>query len=168
MPNTSHSSNGSVPERSDDQQQCLLEQITTLFEHKITFNQFLGFKIERLDPEPVRMSFTMRPEFVGHFLYGQLHGGVISSALDVAGGLSIMMGITRFYGGESPDLVLKRFAQLATIDLRVDYLRQGVGEQFFAEASVVRLGKRVGVCSMQLKNEKEILIATGNASYIVS
>jgi uncharacterized protein (TIGR00369 family) len=168
MPNKSHPYQSSDPVRSEDQQQYLLEQVTTLFEQKITFNDFLGFKMEQLDSEPVRISFIMRPEFVGHFLYGRLHGGVISSVLDVAGGLSIMMGITRLYGSESADLVLRRFAQLATIDLRVDYLRQGIGEQFFAEATVVRLGKRVGVCSMQLKNEKDILIATGNASYIVS
>ena len=168
MPNKSYPYQSSDPGRTDDQQQYLLEQVITLFEHKITFNEFLGFKIERLDPEPVRISFIMRPEFVGHFSYGRLHGGVISSVLDVVGGLSIMMGITRFHGNESADSVLKRFAQLATIDLRVDYLRQGIGEKFFAEATVVRLGKRVGVSSMQLKNEKDILIATGNASYIVS
>lgn len=158
----------SVPKRSAEQQQHLLDQITTLFENKITFNQFLGFKVERLDPEPICIRFAMRPELIGHFLYGRLHGGVISSVLDVAGGLSIMMGMARFHGSENPDLILQRFAQLATIDLRIDYLRQGIGEMFFAEASVVRLGKRVGVCSMRLVNEKDILIATGNASYIVS
>jgi len=168
MPDTSQPSPGSLPVRSDDQQQAMLAQITTLFEHKITFNEFLGFNIERLEPEPVRISFMMRPELVGHFLYGRLHGGVISSVLDVAGGLSIMMAISRFYDAESADAVIKRFAQLATIDLRVDYLRQGIGERFIAEASVVRLGKRVGACSMQLKNEKGTLIATGNANYIVS
>lgn len=168
MTDTPPANQGSEPNRSDDQQQYLLQQVVTLFERKISFNEFLGFKIERLEPAPVCISFTMRPELVGHFLYGRLHGGVISSVLDVAGGLSIMMGITQLYRSESADQVLNRFAQLATIDLRVDYLRQGIGKRFFAEASVVRLGRRVGVCSMQLKNEKDILIATGNASFIVS
>ena len=168
MTDTNSIAQDSAIKRPADQQQYLLEQITILFEHKITFNEFLGFEIERLDPEPVRIRFAMRPELVGHFLYGRLHGGVISSVLDVAGGLSIMMGLAHFHESESADLVLQRFAQLATIDLRVDYLRQGLGEKFFAEASVVRLGKRVGVCSMRLLNEKDTLIATGNASYIVS
>ncbi|MFK7854658.1 MAG: thioesterase family protein [Granulosicoccus sp.] len=168
MTNASQNPPASTPQRSADQQKLLLELVTTLFERKITFNEFLGFKIDSIDKEPVRISFVMRPELVGHFLYGRLHGGVISSVLDVVGGLSIMMGITRFYGSEDAEQVIQRFAQLATIDLRVDYLRPGIGEVFFAEAELVRLGKRVGVCSMRLSNDSDVLLATGNASYIVS
>lgn len=154
--------------RTSDEQTLLNEAITTLFEHQISFNEFLGFKISQLDPEPVLITFEMRPELVGHFLYGRLHGGVISSVLDVAGGLAIMLGIANFHGHESCDQIMQRFAPLSTIDMRVDYLRQGIGQSFTAEASVVRLGRRVAVCSMRLSNEKNSLIATGSATYMVS
>lgn len=110
----------------------------------------------------------MRPELIGHYLFGRLHGGVISSVLDVAGGLAVMMGISRFHTSETSAEILQRFSRLATIDLRVDFLRQGIGKQFTAEAEVVRLGRRVAVCSMKLTNDEQSLIAIGHGSYIVS
>lgn len=155
-------------ERDAAQQLQLKEQITQLFEQKITFNQYLGFRIEQLDPVPVRIRFDMRPELIGHYLHGRLHGGVISSVLDVAGGLAVMMGIANYHPSESAHHILDRFRHLATIDLRVDYLREGVGTHFFAESHLVRLGRRVAVCRMELTNDSGSLIATGNANYIVS
>lgn len=157
-----------ISTRTPDEQGRLLERITTLFEQQICFNEFLGFRVQSLEPAPVQINFTMRPELIGHFVFGRLHGGVISSVLDVAGGLAVMMGIANYYAAESTDEVLARFATLATIDLRVDYLRQGLGESFTASSEVVRLGKRVGVTRSSLENEEGSLIATGNASYIVS
>ncbi|MFT5895349.1 MAG: hypothetical protein ACI8VW_002223 [bacterium] len=154
--------------RSGEEQMLLSEAITTLFEHKISFNEFLGFKIVQRDPLPVLIRFEMRPELVGHFLYGRLHGGVISSVLDVVGGLAVFQGIANFHAHESCDEIMQRFAPLSTIDMRVDYLRQGIGQTFTAEANVVRLGRRVAVCSMRLSNEENILIATGSATYMVS
>jgi len=79
-----------------------------------------------------------------------------------------MMGIAHYHAAETSDQVMARFATLATIDLRVDYLRQGIGERFTASSEIVRLGKRVGVTRSSLINNEGTLIATGNASYIVS
>lgn len=154
--------------RSTLEHSQLITDITMLFEHRITFNEFLGFHIEQLEPAPVRIGFRMRPELIGHYLFGRLHGGVISSVLDATGGLAVMMGIAGFHAGDSSAEILQRFSRLATIDLRVDYLRQGIGEHFVADAEVLRLGRRVAVCTMRLRNESQTLIATGNASYIVS
>jgi len=64
--------------------------------------------------------------------------------------------------------VVDRFKHLGTIDLRVDYLRQGVGERFTASAKVMRLGRRVASTRMELVNQEAKLIATGSATYIVS
>ena len=155
-------------QRTAEEHTLLLERITCLFEQQICFNEFLGFHVKSLEPQPVQIHFNMRPELVGHFLYGRLHGGVISSVLDVTGGLAIMMGIANYHSAETSDEVMSRFATLATIDLRVDYLRQGIGESFTASSEVVRLGKRVGVTRSSLVNDEGKLIATGNASYIVS
>ena len=154
--------------RSTEEELRLHQAITDLFEHKISFNEFLGFRICQLEPSPVKINFVMKPELVGHFLYGRLHGGVISSVLDVTGGLAVMMSIAEFHASEKPPQVLQRFSTLATIDLRVDYLRQGIGEHFTAEAEVIRLGRRIAASVMRLNNDKGSLIATGNANYIVS
>jgi uncharacterized protein (TIGR00369 family) len=57
---------------------------------------------------------------------------------------------------------------MATIDLRTDYLRQGIGQHFVASAEVTRLGGRVSSTQMRLVNEEGTLIATGSAAYIVA
>lgn len=154
--------------RDELEQRKLVQEITSLFERKISFNEYLGIRLERLEIAPVRIGFDMRPEFVGHYVYGRLHGGVISSVLDVVGGLAVMWAIAEYYKHEDAATVMTRFAHLGTIDLRVDYLRQGIGKKFSAEATVVRLGKRIAACQMSLLNEESTLIATGNANYIVS
>ena len=154
--------------RSAAEEARLVAAITDLFERRITFNGLLGFGVESFDGTRVRIGFDMRPELIGHFLHGRLHGGVISAALDVAGGLAVMRGIASYHAHESAPEVLQRFAHLGTIDLRVDYLRQGIGERFVAEAETVRLGRRIAASAMRLTNERDTLIATGNATYIVS
>jgi len=64
--------------------------------------------------------------------------------------------------------VMHRFAKLGTIDLRVDYLRPGLGKHYVAQAEVMRLGGRVGTTQMRLVNDEGTLIATGAAAYMVS
>jgi acyl-coenzyme A thioesterase PaaI-like protein len=57
---------------------------------------------------------------------------------------------------------------MGTIDLRVDFLRQGIGAHFFGHAEVTRLGGRIGSVRMRLVNDQRLLIATGSAAYVVS
>ena len=44
--------------------------------------------------------------------------------------------------GEPPEQRLHRFAKLGTIDLRIDYLRPGIGSHFELRAEVLRLDAR--------------------------
>ncbi|WP_310460808.1 thioesterase family protein [Sphaerotilus sp.] len=154
--------------RSAEEQARFHQAITELWEQRITFNTVLGLKIESLDPATPRLRFEMRPELVGHFLYGRLHGGVISAALDAMGGFALTTAIGEKHPDESTDQVLHRFGRMGTIDLRIDYLRQGIGKHFIATAEVTRLGGRVGSTQMRLHNDEGVLIATGAAAYIVS
>ncbi len=146
----------------------MLEEISQLFESKIRFNAVLGLRVEKIDQLPVSIVFDMKPELIGHHLHGRMHGGVISSVLDVVGGLAVMVGISAHYQTESAEEIMQRFAHLATIDLRVDYLRPGIGDRFFAQANVLRLGRQIAVCRMELLSDTGALVATGNANYIVN
>jgi uncharacterized protein (TIGR00369 family) len=139
-----------------------------LFEQRITFNQVLGLKIISVVPGDVRGRIEMRPELVGHYTYGRLHGGVISAVLDAMAGLALMVANAQRHGGEDTLQVMHRFARMGTIDLRVDFLRQGLGQHFIASAEVTRLGGRVGSTQMRLVNDEGLLIATGSAAYVVA
>jgi uncharacterized protein (TIGR00369 family) len=157
-----------APRRSPQEQQRLDQALTELFEQRITFNQTLGLKVLGFDATGPRLRFDMRPELVGHYQYGRLHGGVISAALDASGGLAALWAIGEKHADESAAQVMHRFAKLGTIDLRVDYLRPGLGQHFIATVEVLRLGGRVASIQMRLANDEGTLIATAAGSYIVS
>ncbi len=154
--------------RSAEEQQRLQSALTELFEQRITFNGVLGLKVISLDPQAVRLGLRMKPELVGHYLYGRLHGGATSATLDAVSGLAVMVGIAEHHRHETTAQVMPRFARVGTIDLRVDYLRQGLGTAFEASAEVTRLGGRVASVLSRLVNQDGTLIATGAAAYIVS
>jgi acyl-coenzyme A thioesterase PaaI-like protein len=79
-----------------------------------------------------------------------------------------MVANAQRHGGEDTLQVMHRFARMGTIDLRVDFLRQGLGQHFIASAEVTRLGGRVGSTQMRLVNDEGLLIATGSAAYVVA
>jgi len=161
------STHGSSP-RSAQEQARVDEALRDLCEDKITFNKTLGLQLESLGPEGPIVRFDMRPELVGHYLYGRLHGGVISATLDLAGGLACMLAQSRKHQNETAEQILQRFAKLGTIDLRIDYLRPGIGKRFYASALVTRLGGRIGSTQMRLESDAGTIIATGAASYVIS
>jgi len=154
--------------RTAAEQESLHAALTELWEQRISFNQVLGLKLLSLQPQDVRLVVAMRPELVGHYAYGRLHGGVISATLDALGGLALMVALGEKHCDESADQVLHRFARMGTIDLRVDYLRPGVGSRFIAQAEVTRLGGRIGSTQMRLLSDTDTLVATGAASYVVA
>ena len=145
----------------------LLQLLKEITEEKIPFNKLIGMKIETLDLDKIGIRFEMRPELVGNFTRGNLHGGVISSVLDVTGGMVAWTGIMKKMEGQSFDEISERFNKIGTIDIRVDYLRPGLGAYFIATGSTLRTGNKVSVTRMELHNDKGILIAVGTGTYVV-
>jgi uncharacterized protein (TIGR00369 family) len=154
--------------RSTEEQARLDAALVELFERRITFNQTLGLQVLSVRPGDVRGRILMRPELVGHYAYGRLHGGVISATLDAMGGLALMVGIAERHPHDNTLQVMQRFAKMGTIDLRIDYLRPGLGQHFIATAEVTRLGGRIGSTQMRLVNDEGTLLATGAAAYVVA
>ena len=127
-----------------------------LIEEFIPFNRFLGVRyVDGTDEDGVRLTLPFRPELVGDPLRPALHGGVISTLADVAGG----MAVTR----KLEDARLR----VATIDLRIDYLRPGRLETLDAHARVVRQGNRVAVVDITMfhPSHEDQTVATGKAVY---
>ena len=145
-----------------------LQGLKSIFEEKIVFNQVLGLKITDLKPTQVKGRIEMRPELIGHYSHNRIHGGVISASLDAMGGLACMAAIGARHLDESPAKRLERFAKLGTIDLRIDYLRPGIGAFFELTAEVMRLGSRVGSTRMEFRGPDGKLMSTGAGAYIVS
>ncbi len=145
-----------------------LEGFRRIYEEKIVFNRLLGLKLVSVTPEEVVARIAMRPDLVGHYAYNRIHGGVISAVLDAIGSAAVMACLAGHHMKESIEQRLDRFAKLGTIDLRVDYLRPGIGEHFTIHAHALRVGSRVGTARMEFRGPDGMLMSTGTGAYIVS
>lgn len=157
-----------LPRRSAAEQLKLEEMLREMFEQRISFNQVLGLRVESFAPECPTLSFAMRPELIGHYLHGRLHGGVISAVLDTVAGFAVTVAIAEKHAAETAEQAVARFGRVGTIDLRVDYLHQGIGKRFTASAEVTRLGGRIASVQMKLINDEGLIIATAAAAYVIS
>ncbi len=145
-----------------------LKTVKVILEKQIPFNEFLNIKVHTIDENHVTVKLNSRPELVGNFTRGILHGGVISTVLDVVGGFQTFIALLKRNIDLPIEEKVKRFSRLSTIDLRVDYLRPGLGNFFIGTAYILRFGSRVAVTRMELHNDEDQLIAVGTASYTVS
>ena len=139
-----------------------------LFENRIVFNSVLGLSVTSIQPDRVSARMPMRRELIGHDGHNRIHGGAISAGLDGLGGLAVMAAIGARHMDETPAQRLHRFGKLGTIDLRVDYLRPGIGSYFDLHAEVLRLGSRVASVRMEFRSADGRLLSTGAAAYMVS
>lgn len=128
------------------------EQLLTIMEEHVPFNRFLGLRGESIGEGRAVLVLPVRPEFVGDPRRPALHGGVLSTLIDTAGGLAAWS-------------VLARGETVSTVDLRVDYLEPaGLGEPLRAEAELVRKGNRV--CHVRVAvTQGQSLVAEGRAVF---
>jgi uncharacterized protein (TIGR00369 family) len=133
-----------------------LEDVRRLFEEGIPFNRYLGMKVAEVRAGFVRLELPFRPEFIGDTRRPALHGGILSTLIDTAGGAAT------FSRCSTEDAI-------STIDLRVDYLRPGSPELLVVEATVVRIGNRVSVTDARAfhPSDPSVTVATGKAVYNV-
>ncbi|MCJ8169561.1 thioesterase family protein [Atopomonas sediminilitoris] len=136
------------------------------FIEQIPFNKLLGIELLSIEEDAVEMRVPMRPELVGNYLHGILHGGVTATILDVAGGLMALVGASLKNQHLSSSERMARLSKLGTIDLRVDYLRPGRGTAFIARATPLRSGNKVAVIRCELHALEGELIAVGTGTYL--
>jgi uncharacterized protein (TIGR00369 family) len=153
-------------EASKNEEQ-LIALMTAYFNEQIPFNKVLGIKVESMGRDSVSASFEMRVELLGHYVHKMLHGGVISSVIDITGGLSAVMSIKRNTAAdESPKARREMADQVSTLDLRVDFLRPATGKRFVAKAYPLRTGKRIAVIRTELRNDQDEVVAVGTSTYV--
>lgn len=147
--------------------QDIRAMVKNVFEQQLPFHRLIGLEIPCYDNGKIEMKIAMKPELVGNVMQGILHGGVTATMLDVAGGMIVFSDVLENMDDLSEEAVRKRLQTLGTIDLRIDYLRPGRGDEFTATATVIRTGNKVAVARMELHNEKGDHIAFGTGTYMV-
>ncbi len=135
------------------------DAIRSMVEQLVPFNRFLGLELESVDAEAGRLvtRLALRPEFVGNALRDMPHGGVVSALIDATAGAAAALSLD--------DLALAD--RVATIDMRVDYLRAARGDELRASAQVMRSGRTVIVVRTDVTDSSGALVALGSNAFHV-
>lgn len=147
--------------------QRLLTKVSEFMNDQVPFQRMLGFEITEFTPQRGEVRFRWRDELMGNVPQRILHGGVTSTALDTVGGLVAIAGMLARLDNPTEEYLMERLSRCGTIDLRVDYLRPGRGEEFIASATIIRSGNKVAVARMELHNQDGTHIAFGTGTYLV-
>lgn len=130
------------------------ETAAKLFEEAVPIHRFLGVKVLELTDGYCKMLFPYREEVLGDVRTKRWHGGLIATALDSVGGAAAATTLHSFED------------KLATIDLRVDYLRGTTPTDLVVVGNVVRSGNRIIACDMEAwQEEEQKLVSTGRAMF---
>ncbi|WP_332640390.1 PaaI family thioesterase [Brevundimonas sp.] len=116
----------------------------------------LGFAFDGVDGDRVRIRVPWREDLVGDPETGVLSGGLVTTLLDHVGGLAAWV-------------VLGRFETLATLDLRVDYMRAAAPRRdLIAEARCYRLTRSVAfVRAWAFEDTVEDPVAAAQSAYML-
>jgi uncharacterized protein (TIGR00369 family) len=128
------------------------EDVLRVMEEQVPFNRLLGIKGESVGPGRGVLLLPVREEHLGDVRRPALHGGVISSLIDAAGGVAAW---TELSPHES----------VSTVDLTVDFLEPArPAGPLRCEAELVRKGNRV--CHVRMRVTQDgVLVAEGRGVY---
>lgn len=117
----------------------------------------LGFAFDGLEGDRVRIRAAWREDLVGDPDTGVLSGGLVTALLDHTGGLAVW-------------IALDRFEPIATLDLRVDYMRAAEpGRDLVAEARCYRLTHSIAfVRAWAFEDRPDDPVAAAQATYVLS
>lgn len=116
----------------------------------------LGFAYESLDGDRVRIRVPWREDLVGDPDTGVLAGGLVTTLLDHVGGLAVW-------------IALGRFEPIATLDLRVDYMRAAAARRdLIAEARCYHLTRSIAfIRAWAFEDSPEDPVAAAQSAYMV-
>ena len=117
----------------------------------------LGFKLVRVTPDTAVIRAPYRDDLVGDPDTGVMHGGVVTALLDHAAGTAAFAGL----GGDQA---------LATLDLRLDYMRSATpGQDVIAEARTTKVSGLIAfVSAIAHDGDSEDPVATAHAAFMVN
>jgi uncharacterized protein (TIGR00369 family) len=132
---------------------ALLPQLASASAH----THALGFAYDGLEGDRVRIRVPWREDLVGDPETAVLAGGLVTTLLDHVGGLAVW-------------LALDRFEPIATLDLRVDYMRAAAPRRdLIAEARCYRLTHSVAfVRAWAFEDHPDDPVAAAQSAYILN
>jgi uncharacterized protein (TIGR00369 family) len=136
--------------------QALLERLRPLFGEEVPHNHALGLRLEDIGPGEASVRLPYQDFLVGNPETGVLHGGAVVSLIDAACGTAVF-------------LALKRLARIATLDLRVDFLRPArPGQDVITHAECYKVTRSVAfVRALAHDGDAADSVASAQGTFII-
>ncbi|HLW81839.1 MAG TPA: PaaI family thioesterase [Candidatus Acidoferrales bacterium] len=120
-----------------------LRALGRTFRFSNTARQF-GFRLEHAEQGRATLRMKVQPRHMQ--IHGVVHGGVLASLADTAGGLAIY-------------LALPRGSRAATVEMKMNFLEPVQSGTVFAEARILRQGKYLAVVECDLRDDRNRMVA---------
>jgi acyl-CoA thioesterase len=119
---------------------------------QMPFNTMLGIRVVRLHSDGLTIECPLRRDLLNG--NGTLHGGVLATLADSAVGIAV----NRHFGG---------LRAIATVEMKISYLKPVTGKKIRARARLLRLGKHLCVGQADIGDRKSGLAATALVTYML-
>ena len=116
------------------------------------FCSHLGMRADTIEPDHVRISMPFAAQLVT--VGDVVHGGAISALIDTAATMSAWSG-----------LELLENARGTTVSLTVSYVAAARAQDLVADARVVRRGKTICFCEVDVTDGGDTTVAKGLVTY---
>jgi uncharacterized protein (TIGR00369 family) len=127
-----------------------LEHLTQYFNEEVTFSRHIGAKVEEV--EPGRSVISIDVEDIHLNGAGTLHGGVYSSLIDNAMGLSVLALVG---------------VRTATIQMNVHFLGAVSGGRITCKSKVLHRTRRTATAEAKVYDAEDNLVALGTGAFRV-
>ncbi len=115
----------------DDEDQKKRLRMVKAFSAGVPHNRALGLRILEMAPSEALFELPYDTKLVGNPDTGVIHGGAITALIDGASGAAVFAALVEF-------------VPIATLDLRIDYLRPAeTGRSVFARATCYKMTRNV-------------------------
>jgi uncharacterized protein (TIGR00369 family) len=117
------------------------------------FHRWLGIKVQSACADGIELAVAWQPDFSGHSERQYVHGGVLSSLIDLAG----------YYA-----VAARHGAPVSTVDLHVDFFRTAITENLRVFASLERESRTLAWANARVMVADGIVVASGRGLYRIS
>lgn len=132
-------------------------KMTRAFSRGVPHNLALGIRLVNVTPTEASFELPYDPKLIGNPETGTLHGGAITALLDAASGAAVFAA-------------LSSLVPIATLDLRIDYLKPAEpGKPVIGKASCYKMTRNVAFTrALAYQDHPDNVIAHSVGTFMLS